>query len=33
MKAAGEVGMKWMTNVCNAVVKDGRIPEDWSKSW
>ena len=33
MKAAGEVGMKWMTDVCNGVVKDGRIPEDWSKSW
>ena len=22
MKASGEVGMKWMTDVCNAVVKD-----------
>ena len=33
MKAAGEVGTKWMTDVCNAVVRDGRIPENWSKSW
>ena len=33
MKAAGEVGTKWMTDVCNAVVRDGKIPEDWSKSW
>ena len=33
MKAAGEVGMKWMTDVCNGVVKDGTIPEDWSESW
>ena len=22
-----------MTEVCNAVVKDGRVPEDWSRSW
>ena len=27
MKAAGEVGTKWMTDVCDAVVKDARIPE------
>ena len=33
LKAAGETGTLWMTNVCNAVVKDGKIPEDWSKSW
>ena len=19
--------------ICNAVVKDGKIPEDWSRSW
>ena len=29
-KAAGETGTMWMTDVCNAVVKDGKIPEDWS---
>ena len=34
LKAAGETGTLWMTNVCNAVVKDGKVlPEDWSKSW
>ena len=22
-----------MTDVCNAVVKDSKIPEDWSRSW
>ena len=33
LKAAGETGTLWMTDVCNAVVKDGKIPEDWSKSW
>ena len=25
LKAADEVGTKWMTDVCNAVVKDGTI--------
>ena len=33
LKAAGETGMLWMTEVCNAVVKDGGVPEDWSRSW
>ena len=32
LKAAGEIGTTWMTDVCNAVVRDGRIPEDWSRS-
>ena len=33
LKGAGEVGIKWMTELCNAVVREGRIPEDWKKSW
>ena len=33
LKAAGETGTLWMNDVCNAVVKDGKIPEDWSRSW
>ena len=33
LKAAGETGTLWMTEVCNAVVKDGKVPEDWSRSW
>ena len=28
LKADGEVGMKWMTDVCNVVVRDGRILEN-----
>ena len=32
LKAAGETGTMWMTDVCNAVVRDGKIPEDWSRS-
>ena len=33
LKAAGGTGTMWMTDVCNAVVRDGKIPEDWSRSW
>ena len=33
LKAAGDEGTKWMTELCNAVVSDGKIPEDWSRSW
>ena len=32
LKAAGETGTMWMTDVFNAVVMDGKIPEDWSWS-
>ena len=34
LKAAGETGALWMTDVAvTPVVKDGKIPEDWSRSW
>ena len=33
LKVAGETGTMWMIDLCNAVVRDGKIPEDWSKSW
>ena len=33
LKAAGEVGVNWMTDVCNAVMTEGNIPSDWCKSW
>ena len=33
LKAAGETGTMWMTDMCNAVVRDGKIPKDWSRSW
>ena len=32
LKAAGKTFTLWMTEVCNAVVKDGKVPEDWSRS-
>ena len=31
LKAAGETGTMWMTDVCNAVMMDGKIPEDWCR--
>ena len=33
LKAAGEAGRRWITDICNRVVKEGRIPDDWCKSW
>ena len=33
LRAAGKTGTLWMTDVCNAVVTDVQVPEDWSRSW
>ena len=33
LKAVGETGTLWMTEVFNAVVRDGKVPENWSRSW
>ena len=33
LKAAGDEGTRWMTELCNAVVRDDKIPKDWSRSW
>ena len=33
LKASGESGVRWMTDLFNVVVKTGKVPEDWSKSW
>jgi hypothetical protein len=32
LKAAGEAGVEWVTDVCNAVMNEGRMPDDWKKS-
>jgi hypothetical protein len=32
-KAMGEDGVRRMTELCNEVVREGKIPEDWSRSW
>jgi len=31
LKASWEAGLELVADVCNAVVKDGKIPEAWSK--
>ena len=33
LSAAGEAGVLWVTDLCNVIVKEGRIPSDWTKSW
>ena len=33
LKASGDVGAKWVTNLCNSIVQEGKIPSDWKKSW
>jgi hypothetical protein len=33
LKAAGDVGTEWLTEVSNSVVKNGKIPQDWCPSW
>ena len=33
LKAAGDVGTLWVTEVCNHIVMEGRIPADWCSSW
>lgn len=33
LKASGDVGVKWVTALCNAIIKEGKIPDDWKKSW
>ena len=32
VKAGGDADAKWVTDVCNLVIKEGKIPEDWSRS-
>src|SRR5208283_1549997 len=33
LTASGETGVSWLTDLFNAIVKEGRIPADWKKSW
>ena len=32
LKTSGEAGIQWVMDICNAVVKDGVVPEDWKRS-
>jgi hypothetical protein len=33
LKAAGEAGLRWVTDVCNKVARERKISVDWCKSW
>ena len=33
LEASGEAGLQWVTDICNEVVRIGKIPDDWRKSW
>src|SRR6266516_668899 len=33
LKAAGEAGVRWVTDICNEVVSGGVVPLDWKRSW
>src|SRR2546426_680815 len=33
LKAAGKPVTEWMTDLFNAVVREGTVPADWYKSW
>src|SRR2546425_1028106 len=33
LKAAGEAGVKWVTDICNEVARSGVVPVDWRRSW
>ena len=33
LQAAGEAGIRWVTEICNAILKEGKVPEDLERSW
>src|SRR6267154_698996 len=33
LKAAGELGVRWVADICSEVVSSGEIPADWKRSW
>jgi hypothetical protein len=33
LEASGEAGLQWVTDICNEVVRSGKIPTDWRNSW
>ena len=32
IQATGDTGTQWILDLCNGIVKEGRIPEDWKSS-
>ena len=33
LRASGDIGVQWVTDLCNKIVQEGKIPSDWRKSW
>ena len=33
LKCSGDAGVRWVTDLCNVIIRDGVIPKDWRKSW
>src|SRR4029077_17641644 len=33
LKASGDNGITWITNLFNKLLADGKIPDDWKRSW
>jgi len=32
IQATGDIGIQWILDLCNGIVKEGSIPEDWKSS-
>jgi len=32
IQATGDIGIQWILALCNGIVKEGSIPEDWKSS-
>jgi len=32
IQAAGDTGTQWILDLCNGIVKEGSVPEDWKSS-
>ena len=32
IQATGDIKTQWILDLCNGIVKEGRIPEDWKSS-
>ena len=33
LKCSDEAGVRWVTDLCNAIVRECAIPKEWRKSW
>ena len=33
LKASRAVGVQWVTDLFNKIVQEGKIPNEWRKSW